>query len=48
MFNRPEHRFCTQCGGRLLIGVAPVACRRCGAPNAAGTRFCTRCGAQFY
>jgi class 3 adenylate cyclase/tetratricopeptide (TPR) repeat protein len=40
--NRPERRFCSQCGTRLN-----AACPSCGAVNEPGDRFCGECGAAL-
>src|SRR5690348_9455926 len=37
--NRPERRFCAECGARLSL-----ACAACGATNEAGEKFCGACG----
>ncbi len=48
--NRPDARFCKQCGQALLhappTGSSPpdVICPACGATAKAGARFCPRCG----
>ena len=38
--NRPDRRFCTQCGGKL-----PMRCSSCGASIEVGEKFCGGCGA---
>jgi class 3 adenylate cyclase/tetratricopeptide (TPR) repeat protein len=40
--NRPERRFCSQCGSPLN-----AACPSCGAANEPGDRFCGECGAAL-
>jgi hypothetical protein len=40
--NRPERRFCAECGAAL----APV-CAACGAANQPGEKFCGGCGAAL-
>jgi class 3 adenylate cyclase/tetratricopeptide (TPR) repeat protein len=40
--NRPERRFCTECGARL-----GRACGACGAAAEAGEKFCGACGAPL-
>ncbi len=40
--NRPDHRYCAQCGGRL-----GDVCTSCGTLNEAGGRFCGHCGASL-
>jgi len=40
--NRPDRRFCTECGGRL-----GVACPACGTPTETGEKFCGACGAAL-
>jgi hypothetical protein len=35
-----EGKFCTNCGAPLAM----IKCSRCGAQNAAGTKFCAECG----
>ncbi len=40
--NRPDRRFCTECGATLSI-----ACPSCGAPAQAGEKFCGGCGARL-
>lgn len=47
--NRPDARFCKQCGYSLTAtptaAVSTVTvCPHCGAPLKAGVRFCSRCG----
>jgi|GEM_PF-1481357 len=44
--NRPEARFCKQCGAVLSPSPASpgVTCPACGASVRAGARFCPRCG----
>jgi len=39
--NRPDARFCGECGGALA---AEVRCAGCGRTNPAGRRFCDECG----
>src|SRR2546422_9034951 len=39
--NRPERRFCAECGSRL-----PLRCTACGAANQPGEKFCGTCGAR--
>src|SRR5262245_28811275 len=38
--NRPDRRFCTQCGAKLATG-----CPSCGGPIEVGEKFCGGCGA---
>ena len=38
--NRPEAKFCEQCGTRFEL-----ACGACGAPRSAAAKFCAACGA---
>ncbi|MFN3762974.1 MAG: zinc ribbon domain-containing protein, partial [Anaerolineae bacterium] len=49
--NRPDARFCKQCGQPLQAPAAPPPaeqpCPRCGAINKPGARFCARCGAPL-
>ena len=49
--NRPDARFCKQCGQPLQAPAAPppaeLPCPRCGAMNKPGARFCARCGAPL-
>jgi predicted amidophosphoribosyltransferase len=40
--NRPDRRYCTECGGRL-----GTACPACGAPADVGEKFCGQCGAPL-
>ena len=41
--NRPERRFCTECGAAL-----PAACPSCsGSPTEAGEKFCGGCGERL-
>jgi class 3 adenylate cyclase len=40
--NRPDRRFCTECGGRL-----GRACSACGTPTEAEEKFCGICGAPL-
>ncbi len=40
--NRPERRFCTECGARL-----GRACAACGTPADPGEKFCGNCGAPL-
>src|SRR5262245_23940540 len=40
--NRPDRRFCAQCGGRL-----GDVCSACGTLNEPGERFCSHCGAPL-
>jgi class 3 adenylate cyclase/tetratricopeptide (TPR) repeat protein len=40
--NRPDRRFCTECGTRL-----GRACASCGASAEPGEKFCGNCGASF-
>ena len=40
--NRPDRRFCAECGSRL----APV-CASCGTPAQPGEKFCGNCGASL-
>ena len=40
--NRPDRRFCTECGARL-----PASCPSCGAATESGEKFCGDCGAAL-
>ena len=40
--NRPDRRFCTECGAALS-----AACPSCGAPTEAGEKFCGGCGERL-
>jgi predicted nucleic acid-binding Zn ribbon protein len=40
--NRPDRRFCTECGSRL-----GRACTACGTPVEAEEKFCGNCGASL-
>jgi class 3 adenylate cyclase/tetratricopeptide (TPR) repeat protein len=40
--NRPDRRFCSQCGQALA-----VVCPSCSAPNEPGDRFCGECGTSL-
>src|SRR5262245_9642842 len=40
--NRPDRRFCTECGAPLSM-----ACPSCGAPVEAGEKFCGGCGGRL-
>jgi len=40
--NRPDRRFCTECGTRL-----GRACASCGASAEPGEKFCGNCGTSF-
>lgn len=40
--NRPDRRFCTDCGARL-----PATCPACGSPTEPGEKFCGDCGAAL-
>ncbi|TMB37506.1 MAG: zinc-ribbon domain-containing protein, partial [Deltaproteobacteria bacterium] len=40
--NRPDRRFCTECGARL-----GRACAACGTPADPGEKFCGNCGAPL-
>ena len=40
--NRPDRRFCTECGARL-----PASCPACGAATEPGEKFCGDCGAAL-
>ena len=40
--NRPERRFCAECGATLA-----AACGACGAMNERGEKFCGGCGARL-
>lgn len=47
--NRPDARFCKQCGQPLVTQAAPppleeMLCPACGASYKPGARFCSRCG----
>lgn len=42
--NRPNAKFCGDCGESLLVD---VDCRRCGSTNPAGQNFCDNCGASL-
>ncbi|MCX7681637.1 MAG: zinc-ribbon domain-containing protein [Anaerolineae bacterium] len=47
--NRPDARFCKQCGQPLAVQPAPppveeMLCPACGASYKPGARFCSRCG----
>ena len=40
--NRPDARFCSECGQRLLI-----KCPQCGSGNTPNSKFCDACGAPL-